>query len=339
MIAIDQEWPTGGVENIVLCPYCGSNERTLAYSEVQDWTFYCAAGKWDYWDCVDCKSLYLDPRPTRHQIGAAYIKYHTHTIAVSQHLLYAIKDRLKNEYWAWSLGANIEPRLHLPKLLGGITTLIGKRLKVPFGWESLATLPKGRFIDVGCGNGQTVDVARQLGWDAMGIEVDPEAIRAAQRTGLNIVEGTYEQLTQYKQHFDCIMCSHVLEHVHDPRDLLEKLKLAIKPGGVLLLSLPNSLSALRRHFGINWRGLEAPRHLSIPAEPQLIKLLVELGFSIQSMADNGTETAAGSYQIQRRGSFVNRHDIAMARRLDIQPLEIPAGNDFIKLIAFVATSP
>ena len=334
---LDQAWPEEGLERVEACPYCGSDQRTLAYKDVQDWSFFCAPGKWDYWDCADCQSLYLDPRPTRSTIGAAYAKYYTHSTAESFSFLNMIKNRMKNEWWSHRLNADIEPRLHLPKLLNGVLAPIGKRVGVPFGWISLANRPKGRFMDVGCGAGQTVGVARQLGWDAMGLEIDPAAVRAAQRTGLNIVEGTYELLTQYEQQFDCIMCSHVLEHVHDPRDLLVKLKTAIKPGGVLLLSLPNSLSALRRHFGPNWRGLEAPRHLSIPSEQKLMQLLAESGFSIKSMANNGVETAAESYRIQRRGSVINRLDITMARRLNIQPLATGAGNDFIKLVCEACT--
>jgi 2-polyprenyl-3-methyl-5-hydroxy-6-metoxy-1,4-benzoquinol methylase len=197
---------------------------------------------------------------------------------------------------------------------------------------TLATQPKGRLMDVGCGAGLIVSLARQLGWEAMGLEIDPVAVRTAQQSGLNIVEGTYEQLTQYERQFDCIVCFHVLEHVHDPLDLLAKLKVAIKPGGVLLLSLPNSLSALRRHFGANWRGLEAPRHLSIPSDSQLMKLLADSGFLVRSMADNHLATAAESYRIQRRGLVINRQDMALASQLDILPLTTAAGNDFIQFV-------
>jgi 2-polyprenyl-3-methyl-5-hydroxy-6-metoxy-1,4-benzoquinol methylase len=332
---LDQEWPAESLERVDACPYCGSHERTLAFGDVQDWSFQSAPGKWSYWDCVNCQSLYLDPRPTRSSIGAAYTKYYTHGSAEPVSFFQMIKERLRNECLSQKLDANVEPRLHLPKILDGLIALIGNRVVVPFGWISLANRPKGRFMDVGCGSGQTVALARLLGWESMGIEIDPVAVRSAQRTGMNIVEGTYEQLAQFDKQFDCIMCSHVLEHVHDPRDLLAKLKAAIRPGGVLLLVLPNSLSALRRHFGANWRGLEAPRHLSIPSEQKLIQLLAELGFSIKSMADNGLETAVESYRIQRRGLVINRLDITMARRLNIQPLEIRADNDFIKLFCEV----
>ncbi len=329
---LDQDWPTEGLERVDACPYCGSRERTLAYGDVQDWSFHCAPGKWSYWDCAGCQSLYLDPRPTRSTIGAAYAKYYTHGSGEPVSVVQAMKARMRNECLSQKLSVNIEPRLHLPKIMDSLVAWIGKRVTVPFGWASLASRPKGRFVDVGCGAGLVVALARRLGWDAMGLEIDPAAVCEAQRTGLNVMEGTYEQLTQYEGQFDCIMCSHVLEHVHEPRDLLVKLKVAIKPGGVLLLSLPNSLSPMRRHFGANWRGLEAPRHLSIPSESRLLQLLAEAGFSIQSIARIGAETAAESYRIQRRGLMISRQDIAMARQLRIQRLATAAGNDFIQFV-------
>ncbi len=336
---LDQDWPVEDIERVDTCPYCGSHERTLAYEDVQDWSFNCAPGKWNYWDCVSCQSLYLDPRPTRSTIVAAYAKYFTHGSGKPVPFVQVMKARLRNECLSQKLSVNIEPRLHLPKLLDGFVALISKRVAVPFGWTSLASRPRGRFMDVGCGAGLAVAFARQLGWDAMGLEIDPTAVREAQRTGLNIVQGTYEQLTQYERQFDCIMCSHVLEHVHEPRNLLAQLKVAIKPGGVLLLSLPNSLSAMRRHFGANWRGLEAPRHLSIPSESRLLQLLTESGFSMQSIVGSGIETAAESYRIQRRGLVISRQDIAMARQLDIQPLATADGNDFIQFVCEASAVP
>ena len=330
--SLDQSWPAEGLERVETCPYCGSSERTLAYGDVQDWSFNCAPGKWDYWDCINCKSLYLDPRPTRSTIGSAYTKYYTHGSASPVSFLQATKTRLRNECLSQMLRATIEPRLNLPRVFSGVISLISQRIVVPFGWAQLAKQTKGRFMDVGCGAGLTVSLAQQLGWDAMGIEIDPAAVRTAQQTRLNIIEGTYEKLNQYEQQFDCIMCSHVLEHVHDPRDLLTMLKIAIKPGGMLLLTLPNSLSILRRHFGANWRGLEAPRHIAIPSESQLMQLLAESGFSIQSVADDQIETAPESFQIQRRGTVLNGQDIAMARQLQTQLHRSSMGNDFIKLV-------
>ena len=332
---IDQAWPAEGLERVEACPYCGSNRRSLAYKDVQDWSFNCAPGKWDYWDCLNCQSLYLNPRPTRSSIGLAYAKYYTHNDTDNLPVLIAIKERLRNECISLKLNANIQPRLHLPKLLNAAVSRIGNRVVMPFGWTELANLNKGRFIDVGCGAGLTVSVAHQLGWDAMGLEIDPAAVREARRDGLNIIEGTYEELNRYENRFNYVMCSHVLEHVHEPRDLLAKLRSAIMPGGVLFITLPNSLSAVRRHFGANWRGLEAPRHLSIPSESYLRELLSELGFSIQSLAYDSPATAGESQRIQRRGARISRQDLVMARQMGIRPQSQLGENDFIKLVCKV----
>jgi 2-polyprenyl-3-methyl-5-hydroxy-6-metoxy-1,4-benzoquinol methylase len=329
---IDQAWPEEGLERVEACPYCDSTHRTLAYKDVQDWSFNCAPGKWDYWDCEDCKSLYLDPRPTRETIGSAYATYYTHGDSSPVSLLGTLKNRLRNECLSRELNANISPRLHLPKMFGWAVALISKRVLVPFGWQQLANQVKGRFIDVGCGAGSTVAIARQLGWDAMGMEIDPAAVITARRSGLNVVEGTYEHLSQYEQAFDFVMCSHVLEHVHDPLDLLGKLKSALKPGGVLLLTLPNSLSCVREHFGAYWRGLEAPRHIAIPSEPQLMQLLSSAGFTVQSVADFRMETVVESLRIQRREVSISREDQVIAQQLDICTEAQPIGSDFIKLI-------
>jgi 2-polyprenyl-3-methyl-5-hydroxy-6-metoxy-1,4-benzoquinol methylase len=304
----------------------------VAYSNVQDWVFNSAPGMWTYWDCISCDSLYLNPRPTRATIGSAYSNYYTHNGTGGGNILSTAKKRLRNECLSKILDTNIKPRLHLPKILNRILYLIGKGVVIPFGWREITKLSKGRFIDVGCGAGSTVYLAKQLGWSAIGLEIDPSAVRAARQFGLNILEGDYGRLTEFEQYFDCIICSHVLEHVHDPLDLLRKLASAVKPGGALLLTLPNALSAIRYHFGADWRGLEAPRHLSIPSESQLVKLLVELGFSVQSLADESIETAAESFQIKRRGASLKRHDVFMARQLlgDLRPKLI--NNDLIKLV-------
>lgn len=329
---IDQAWPVDGLEQVNFCPFCNSQHRTLAYSAVQDWAFNCAPGKWNYWDCMTCESLYLDPRPTLSTIGAAYAKYYTHTNSEPTSLLSRLKTLTRNQCLSIILNTSIQPRLHLPKMCNSLFALISNRITVPFGWMELAKLPKGRFIDVGCGAGLTVNIAQQLGWQAAGLELDPAAVSEAKRTGLDILEGTYELLAQYPNQFDCIMSSHVLEHVHSPLDMLIKMKTALKPDGVLLITLPNATSPLRYHFGTNWRGLEAPRHLAIPSEPYLIELLTELGFKVESRSDGDLPTAAESFRIARRGAAIDKQDIAMAQKLKISPSTKPSCNDFIKLV-------
>src|SRR2546425_8152942 len=97
---IDRAWPMNGLERVARCPYCNSIKRTLAYSDVQDWSFYVAPGKWTYWSCTQCNSLYLNPRPTLAAVGEAYSTYYTHRVAQNESLMERIKERLRNECWS-----------------------------------------------------------------------------------------------------------------------------------------------------------------------------------------------------------------------------------------------
>lgn len=329
---LDQPWPARELEAVDTCPYCHGRDRTVAFGDVQDWSFHCAPGVWTYWDCSGCRSLYLSPRPTVASIGTAYARYYTHVDGQTSSLLQRLKTRTRNEWFSQALQADIQPRFYLPALLSRVVGRIGRRIVLPFGAVELASQPRGRFLDVGCGSGQMVRLAGQLGWDAMGLEMDPLAVKTARLSGLNIQQGTSDQLVNHEGQLDAILCSHVLEHVHDPLAMLSQLKRALRPGGLLLMTLPNALSALRHHFGADWRGLEAPRHLAIPSEPELVKLLDALGFSVMSHADNRLETAAESFRIRRRGLTLDTTDIRLAGQLDVNPLATPYGNDFIKLV-------
>jgi SAM-dependent methyltransferase len=193
-------------------------------------------------------------------------------------------------------------------------------------------------MDVGCGNGYTLSLAKSLGWQTMGLDLDPSAVRAARAEGLDVQEGSYALLTDFGQVFDCIICSHVLEHVHNPQDMLRRLAKALKPDGTLLLSLPNATSLVRSHFGDDWRGLEAPRHLSIPSMSQLEANLREIGFSVRQRQLNCLWTAAESSRIQRRGTRINAHDRAVSKMLTASAvLSSDKEHDFVQFVCVRGT--
>ena len=295
---IDSPWPSANLESVNACPFCQGIERDLLFDQVQDWTFYSAPGKWSYWKCKACDALYLNPRPTIGSIKHAYSAYYTHG-SESLPLLIRFKILLKNEYFSRLLGLDLHPRIELPYFLGWILYPLRRRLRMPFGVSTLRKLLRGRLVDVGCGNGEMLQIADQLGWDCLGLELDAQAVLASKKNGLTVVEGSFEKLDNYPSHFDCIICSHVLEHVHDPIAALEKMKCALKPGGVLLLSCPNSMSKAGQYFGVHWRGLEAPRHIAIPSVPFLRKFLEKSGFQVEQHVPNSFPTIRRSLEIRK----------------------------------------
>ncbi|MGV8803654.1 MAG: class I SAM-dependent methyltransferase [Polaromonas sp.] len=311
---LDVAWPEQDLETVPGCPYCAASEYRLAHEKVQDWSFGAAPGWWNYWACQQCQAVFLNPRPTAGTIGNAYGRYYTHASVQRSGLSARLKQRLRNEFWSHALGSSIGPRLGLPGWASPVLGLLKSRLAEPFGLRQLATLPRGRLIDVGCGNGDTLQLARQLGWQALGIELDGAAVQAARTRGLEVVQGGYEALAAYEGQADCVMCSHVLEHVHQPLALLRLLLAALKKDGVLLLSAPNASSYLREEYGDNWRGLEAPRHLAIADVTWLVQWLGAQGFECRQLPSWDVEMRTESERIRRRGATTLAADVQAAKK-------------------------
>ena len=290
---IDQDWPLDELEEVNNCPYCGSVERTIAYENVQDWSFYCAHGKWTYWDCANCEAVYLSPRPIEKSIYKAYSNYYTHN-----HSKLNIKTILKNECLSLWLNINIQPRLRIPRFLSIFFEPLKNFVNIPFELKELVTLPKGKILDIGCGDGAFLNFAKQLGWEATGIEIDSDAVIAALNHGVNVLEGDFRELNRYNNNFDCVICSHVLEHVYEPLTFLNMVKNSLKVGGVLMISLPNANSFVRSIFADSWRGIEAPRHIAIPTNLWVSNHL-KLNYEIHQVSNNVGATILASKKIAK----------------------------------------
>lgn len=136
----------------------------------------------------------------------------------------------------------------------------------------------GRLLDVGCGNGVFLLRAQAAGWRVEGIEPDPRAVAAAQRSGLDVQVGTLDDFCADGV-FDAVTASHVIEHVHEPGRFLRQIANVLRAGGELWLATPNAAGPGHRHYGRAWRGLEPPRHLTVFSRGALQQLLERAGFT------------------------------------------------------------
>jgi SAM-dependent methyltransferase len=273
----DAHWSAETLEYLGRCPVCGDTSREVAYEGVRDEVFG-TPGAWDYWSCA-CGVLYLDPRPAPHAIGAAYAGYYTHSSA-GPPLRWrdpGFRGAVRRGY----LNSRYGYRFADASLLGALTWRLRRSAvkNLDFMIRHLPAPPRNgcRILDVGCGNGDFLGVAEDLGYAAVGIEPDPDAVRLAQSSGFDVRRGSIPGTGEAAASFNYIFLNHVIEHLHDPVAALGEAKTLLVPGGRLWLSLPNIASAGLRHFGRHWRGLEPPRHLALFDAVRLTSLLEMVG--------------------------------------------------------------
>lgn len=276
-------WPEEDLEVVKHCPVCGSSQRHLLHEVLTDRVFFCAPGSWTLFTCESCGSAYLDPRPTPSSIGRAYAAYYTHAgheplpadrLSAPRRL----RRTLLNGYRNWRFGTHLAPAS-----LWGVPLVFvvpGLRESLTSSFRHLPRTGTGhRLLDVGAGNGDFLALVRSSAWAAQGVELDPKAVATCRDRGLDVHVGRIEQFSDERACFDFIVISHVVEHVHEPRALLQRAFDLLKPGGCLYVDTPNIHARGHRAYGDSWRGLEPPRHLVLFNWRALEGLIRSVGFN------------------------------------------------------------
>jgi len=120
--------------------------------------------------------------------------------------------------------------------------------------------PPGRLLDIGAGRGRFVAQARAAGWYAHGIEPSQRGVVGARAIGVELVAAGIDDAEVPPGSLDAASLWHVLEHVEDPGAALERIAGWLRPGGLLLVGVPNLSSVQARAGGARWYHLDVPRH-------------------------------------------------------------------------------
>lgn len=100
--------------------------------------------------------------------------------------------------------------------------------------------PPGRMLDLGCGDGIVLHLARQDGWQVHGVELFPEQVALVRETlGLDVETSDIAGFRGAPGSWDVVILTHVLEHLSDPVGALRKIRDLLAPGGIGVLEFPN----------------------------------------------------------------------------------------------------
>lgn len=232
------------VDDTNACSFCGAKQSLRLYPtcSISGDNFYLNR-------CLMCRAVFLNPRPTQEQLDQAY----------------------DDAYYGSGEG----------KFTGCIEKVLNHFRMARATRISNYIKPPAKILDIGCGNGRFLGYLIDQGFDGYGIELPGKAAeRAGEIQGLNVKVGQMTRQDYSESFFDGVCMWHVFEHLTEPKETLHIIQKILKPGGYLMMSLPNIDSLQSRLFRGKWFHLDPPKHLFFTGAHDLILEMKELGFEL-----------------------------------------------------------
>lgn len=223
------------------CPVCGSGHRTPVTEQ----------NHLHVVRCPECGHRYVWPTPSAEHLAAIYDQEYYH----GQHGSGGYGD-----YAALAVARR---------------RMFGRHLE-----RMHAIIAPGRVLDVGCATGDFLILARERGWEPLGVDPSP-ARQQAQAAGLAIRGHTIHDADIAPGSLDLITFWDVLEHLPDPLADLRRAHQLLAPGGVVAATVPNAGSAAARLSGRRWFGYKtAGEHLQFFTAATLRRTFAAAGFDL-----------------------------------------------------------
>lgn len=161
-----------------------------------------------------------------------------------------------------------------------------RMLKKKAKWvEKSSGLKQGKILDVGAGTGYFAATMQERGWNVEIVEQSTEAQEFAKKEfGLtaypSLENYTLEHKTDENNSLDVISLWHVLEHLERQNESMSKFHTLLKPGGTLIIAVPNCSSYDARIYKEKWAAYDVPRHLWHFTPKQMEILAGNHGFAL-----------------------------------------------------------
>ena len=214
--------------------------------------FFCSKEGFNYVRCFSCRHVYVKDRVPEEQI------LHIYATRVSHH-----SDPIK-EQWDFS---DVKHRYFYQPILKTISDLI----------------PPGRLLDIGCSTGAFLNAAQKEGWAPEGLELELPSIEIAQKHHLTVHQATLHEKNFLKDSFSAITMWGVLEHLSDPKAIVQEIYRILKPGGVFAFSTPNISCLGWKFLKTDWGCIAPVAHLNLFNIKGCQAILKDTGYHIHRL--------------------------------------------------------
>lgn len=144
-----------------------------------------------------------------------------------------------------------------------------------------------RILDIGCGYGFFLEIAREKGWEVYGSELTEQACESCKKKGIHTFLGELPENNFDKESFDVVVAIEVLEHLRNPLAYVKEVFHLLRKGGLLYLTTPNFNAYLRYRLKDRYDVIEYPNHLTYFTQRSLRFLFEQNGFKTQSIETTG----------------------------------------------------
>jgi SAM-dependent methyltransferase len=234
------------------CPLCKS-AAPQQHARATDIEYFTSDREFSLYRCSTCDILYVDPMLENN-----------------------LADIYPSNYYAFADG-----KVGLASTVKGwLDRRVFGRLAKRLQGETLHAL------DIGGGSGFLLDVLKSVDHrftETVVVDIDAQAGKQAVAKGHEYFHGRFEEYTPGARQFDLILMLNLIEHVADPRLVLEKCRALLRPGGCIWVKTPNFDSLDARIFrNRSWAGYHTPRHFVIFNRESFEKLAMECGLEVVS---------------------------------------------------------
>ncbi len=222
---------------------------------------------WRLVRCSGCGLVYLENPPSYDELADEYAWEKTYASEragrrAGRPVHYAVSDSAKRMKKFVRGGAGVKERAFITR-----------------------AVPGGRVLDVGCGNGRKLDML-PAGYTPFGVEISPALAAEAEgrfkpRGGSVVRAPASEGVAAFGGgFFDAALLRSYLEHETQPGLVLDRLRGALRPGGRIVVKVPNFAGLNRRIQGGRWCGLRFPDHVNYFTPATMRRLLERGGYRI-----------------------------------------------------------